>query len=126
MNYISINDLNNDILRNLYKIPNPDLIIGIPRSGLMVANLLSLYFNVPITTIDLFIQDKKTLGHGNSRPIYEKEIKNILVVDNSCHSGKSMFNIKSKLEQYKQYNVTYFACYVSSLGVKSVDLIAEL
>lgn len=123
LNYVTFNDLNNDILNNLRKIPNPDLIIGIPRSGLMAANLLSLYFNVPVTTLELFLENRYSLGHGNSRPIYEREIKNILVVDDSCNSGNSINEVKKQLKSYsEQYNITYFACYVTTSGEKQVDV----
>lgn len=50
MNYRSISDLNQIILKRLYIIPRDiDLVVGIPRSGMFPANLLALYLNRPVT-----------------------------------------------------------------------------
>ena len=52
MNYRSISDLNNVILQRLHILPRDfDLIVGVPRSGMMPANLLALYLNKPFTDI---------------------------------------------------------------------------
>lgn len=56
MNFRTINDLNNLISKNLDKIPKDiDLIVGVPRSGLFVANLIALYLNLPLTDFDSFL-----------------------------------------------------------------------
>ena len=56
MNYRNIKDLNNIILQKLSIIPRDfDLIVGVPRSGMLPANLLSLYLNRPYTDIDSFL-----------------------------------------------------------------------
>ena len=54
MNYRSVSDLNEVILRNIHIIPRDiDLVVGVPRSGMMPANLLSLYLNLPYTDIHI-------------------------------------------------------------------------
>ena len=56
MNYRNIRDLNNIILKKLSIIPRDfDLIVGVPRSGMLPANLLSLYLNRPYTDIHSFM-----------------------------------------------------------------------
>ena len=53
LNFITISMFNNTIYKNINKIPKDvDLIVGIPRSGLLVANLLALYLNIKLTDID--------------------------------------------------------------------------
>ena len=53
LNFITISMLNNTIYKNINKIPKDvDLIVGIPRSGLLVANLLALYLNIKLTDIE--------------------------------------------------------------------------
>ncbi len=60
MNYRSISDLNQVILKRLYIIPRDiDLIVGIPRSGMFPANLLALYLNKPVTDLGSFIKPEK-------------------------------------------------------------------
>jgi len=52
MNYRNISDLNKIILKKLSIIPRDiDLIVGVPRSGMMPANLLALYLNKPYTDL---------------------------------------------------------------------------
>ncbi len=57
--YRSIEDLNNAILTNLSLFQQQfDLIVGIPRSGMLPANLIALYLNKPFTDIDSFIEGR--------------------------------------------------------------------
>jgi hypothetical protein len=59
MNYRSIATLNRQIVNWLDQLPSDlDLIVGIPRSGLLVANLLALHQNLPLTDIDGFLAGK--------------------------------------------------------------------
>ena len=105
MNYRTLNDLNTLILNNLYKIPkNIDLIIGVPRSGLLVANLLALYLNKRISTPELF-SNNIILSNGISRPIDNNEIKTVLVVDDSCNTGNSFS--KTRITLSNNLNIDY-------------------
>ena len=127
MNYKKLSDLSNDILNNLYKIPNVDLIIGIPRSGLLAANIISLYFNKPITTIEQFIKGNFTLGNGYTRNIISNEIKSILVVDDSCNTGKAMNQVKEILKEYtNKYNFIYCSIYVTEKSKNYVDVYCDI
>ena len=74
--YRSISDMNNIILRNLHIFPHDiDLVVGIPRSGMMPANLIALYLNKPYTDIDSFISGR-ILGAGR-REVLSKRIRPI-------------------------------------------------
>ena len=46
------NYINSLIFNNLYKIPQVDIIVGIPRSGMLIGSLLGEYLNKPC--IDIF------------------------------------------------------------------------
>ena len=57
MNFITFEELGECIYTNISKVPrNVDLIVGIPRSGTLAANLLALYLNLPFTDIDTLIR----------------------------------------------------------------------
>lgn len=44
--------MNDTIVRNLHRLPRDiDLVVGIPRSGLLAANLLSLAANIPMADL---------------------------------------------------------------------------
>ncbi|MBR1728760.1 MAG: hypothetical protein IJ728_04475 [Selenomonadaceae bacterium] len=70
MNFVTFSALNNDVIKNLHKIPRDiDLVIGVPRSGLLVANILALYLNKPLISIDMFIlQAMKRIEGGGRYP----------------------------------------------------------
>lgn len=47
MNFRTLDQLNQCIYNNMYKLPRDiDLIVGIPRSGMLVANIIALYLNL--------------------------------------------------------------------------------
>ena len=63
-----------------------DIIVGIPRSGLLVANLLSLKTGKPLTTPD----NIKNFWCSKSIDYIEKENPIYLLIDDSYQTGKSM------------------------------------
>lgn len=126
MNYRTVNDLNTLVLNNLYKIPkNIDLIIGVPRSGLLVANLLALYLNKRISTPELF-SNNIILSNGISRPIDNNEIKTVLVVDDSCNTGNSFLKTRITLSNNSNINYIYLAAYTTNNGKKFLDIYFEV
>ena len=99
MNYRNIKDLNNVILQNLSIIPRDiDLIIGIPRSGMLPANLLSLYLNKPYTDLQSFLNGHIYIAGARSQFFDISEFKNILVVDDSVASGSAIKECKETLK----------------------------
>jgi len=125
MNYRTINDLNTLILNNLYKIPqNIDLIIGIPRSGLMVANMIALYLNKRITTPELF-SNNIIISNGTTRPIDDNEVKTVLVVDDSCNSGNSISNFKKNITN-NNLKYIYLTAYTTNYGKQFLDIYFEV
>lgn len=129
MNYRTLNDLNTLILNNLYKIPkNIDLIIGVPRSGLLVANLLALYLNKRISTPELF-SNNIILSNGMTRPIDNSEIKTVLVVDDSCNSGNSFSKTRKILSNTNintNINYIYLVAYATTIGKQFTDIYLEV
>lgn len=113
MNYKSFADLSQDIKFNLHKIPRDvSLIVGIPRSGLLAANLMAVYLNLPLTDIDSFV-NRKILSTGFRGKHYEKDAFNgkILIVDDSIYSGKALNVVKEKLAAVPEYqNLEFLYC----------------
>ena len=64
MNYRSVADLNETLTSRLSVIPRDiDLVVGIPRSGMLAANLLALHLNLPVIDVEGFIEGRR-LGCG--------------------------------------------------------------
>jgi len=114
MNYRNIRDLNNIILKKLSIIPRDfDLIVGVPRSGMLPANLLSLYLNRPYTDIHSFLNGQIYKAGARSQFFDISSFKNILVVDDSIASGSAMRECKDNLKHLSsKYNIKYCAVYV--------------
>jgi hypothetical protein len=68
-------------------IPNKyDAIIGIPRSGLIPAAIIGFHFNIPVITVSEFSNNE----HINGSRVKIKELKRVLLVDDSIGSGRTM------------------------------------
>lgn len=127
MNYRNIADLNNIILQRLHVIPRDfDLIVGVPRSGMLPANLLALYLNRPYTDIHSFINGHVYKAGARGQFFDIKQYKKILVVDDSVASGSALNEVKENLKELeKQFEIKYCAVYVIPGKEKVVDYYFE-
>ena len=124
MEFRSINDLNKLIQKNLYKFQNIDLIVGVPRSGMLPANLLALYLNKPLTDVDSFLEDK-IYSHGYR--LENTNYKNVLIVDDSINSGRELSNTKLKLkDKSKTFNLISCAIFAKSHNKNLIDIYLEI
>lgn len=128
MYYRNIADLNKIILRRLSIIPRDiDLIVGIPRSGMLPANLLALYLNKPYTDIHSFINGHIYKAGARSQFFSRDDYKKILVVDDSVASGAAMEECKKSLEHLSsQFSIKYCAVYMVPGKEKTVDYFFEV
>ncbi len=127
MYYRNVKDLNNIILQRLSIIPRDfDLIVGVPRSGMLPANLLALYLNKPYTDIHSFLNGHIYKAGARSQFFDISEFKNILVVDDSIASGSAMVEVKESLKHFDdKFNIKYCAIYVIPGKEKMVDYYFE-
>jgi len=133
LNYRSISDLSNCIRKNAYKIPHHiELIVGIPRSGLLAASMLSLHSNLKFCDVNSFIENRK-IDHGSTRTPkfpeleFPHDAKSVLFFDDSIESGRSLNRIKEKIDQINWNGREFFgACYASQESSEYVDLYFEV
>ena len=132
MKFKTINDLNLLINKNIQKIPsNVDLVVGIPRSGLFVATLISLYLNLPVTDVDSLLND--SIYKCGTTKVKDNWIKNlsearkILVVEDSSSSGKSLMRLKEQLKNFKYKDkIVILTVYVTDLTKEYTDMYFEI
>ena len=131
MNYRSINDLNETIVRNLNKLPRDiDLIVGVPRSGLLVANILALHLNLPLTDLEGLLQgrlirsgERCNHSYSNNTDIFNGKI---LIIDDSVVSGSTMQGVGAQIQEANLHGeMIYSAVFVSSSGRSHVDFCFE-
>lgn len=132
MNFRTYEDLTKCIVKNLYKIPRDiDLIVGIPRSGTMLASILALYLNLPYTDIENFV-NKGNLKTGTTRKCKNwikriDEAKHVLIVDDSISSGKAVKETKEIIKDKQiNVNITFMAIYALGATKHKVDIYFEL
>ena len=129
MRYVTITELSDIIRRNLWKIPHDiDLVVGVPRSGILPASMIALYLNTNLGDIENLLEDKHfSIGRTRQHLMKHHEIKKILVVDDSVLSGGSMLEIKKKLDLISsKYDIIYLTPISSTRGTQYVDIYLEI
>lgn len=129
MKYITINDLNNTIRKNLWKIPHDvDFVIGVPRSGMLCATIISEFLNVPLVDSDSFASGAKPTG-GN-RLTFHKESgngrKKVLVVDDTIFGGTSNREARRLLKPFEdECTFVYLVVYLEGTASNLIDIYLE-
>ena len=110
MNFVSYSQLVKDVIDWAQTLDQDyDGVVGIPRSGMLVANILALHWNIKFGELGTFASNGILLA-GGGRDL-DREIKKILIVDDSILSGKSISKAK-KLCRELPYTIHYGAPYV--------------
>jgi orotate phosphoribosyltransferase len=100
--YRTVAQLDDAVVSWLGDLPRDvDIVAGVPRSGLLVANLLALHLNVPMTDIAGLIEGRVIQSgarfRGSDSPRFLSQPRHVLVVDDSVCSGSAMQNVKAQL-----------------------------
>ena len=128
MHFRSFDDLHADIDRWVRELP-PDieLVVGIPRSGLLAANIIALRLNCHLTDVEHFTQGEY-LASGRRCPSAPDldDMENILVVDDSVRTGETIEEVKAVIdaEVGLSEKIRFGAVYVSDDGKSKVDTYA--
>jgi len=134
MQYRSVSDLNLNIAQNLHRIPRDvQLVVGIPRSGMLAANLIALQLNVPMTDVDGFLAGR-TIGGGTRLRLAREHREartapgTILLVDDCVGGGTQMARVRDALDRagVDQSNVCFLAPYVTPSARSKVDVFFDV
>ncbi len=130
MNYRSVAQLSAQVWSWSRKLPpDLDLVVGIPRSGLLAAHLVALYRNLPLTDIDGLLGGWTPTGSG-AAPVAENgahpaKLK-VLVVDDSVRSGEAMRKARETITAARlPHEIYYGAVYVRPDSTHFVDFFCE-
>jgi uncharacterized HAD superfamily protein len=132
INYRSIDDLNRTIVANLYRLPRDvDVVIGIPRSGLLAASIVALALNVPLADLDGFLEGRvfpsgstrrNPDGSGKSGPV-----RKVLVIEDSVHTGNSVREAKAKIAKANLPVEFVFCCvFGQETSAELVDILLDV
>lgn len=132
MNFRTVSDMTNLIMNKLYIIPSDvDLVVGIPRSGLLAANYIALLMNKPMTDVDGLINNR-VLSSGRTKNTSANissvdECRKILVIDDSISSGVSMDECRAKLRKIDiDAELIFCAIYALPSSKSYVDIYFEV
>lgn len=132
VSYRDVGDLDNAIQRSLNEFPpDVDLVVGIPRSGLLAANLFALHRGVPLTDLDGLL-DGRVLGTGaRLADAADADIiataRRILVFDDSVFSGAALATARQRIDGAGLTDrVVYGAVFVVPSAAHLVDVACEL
>lgn len=131
MNFRTVGQMSACIARNLDRLPRDvDVIVGVPRSGSLAANLLALHMNLPLTDVQGLLEGKLMDGGKRLRgsiPDDPRLCKKVLVLDDSILSGKSMAKVRRQFEDAAiQAEVVYATVYGTSRSEDLVDVCFEI
>ena len=92
MDYRSVGDLNGILAKSVHKVPEDvDLIVGVPRSGMLAGTLLALHTNRQLTDVDGYLNGRLMANGLQRKSIGRKvtamsEVRRALVIDDSLLS----------------------------------------
>ncbi len=123
----SLADLGEDIRTWLGWIPREfEIVVGVPRSGLLIANMISLHRHLPMTDVD-GLASGRLIGGGNRFDVgdpahFLAKPRRVLVVDDSVLTGRQMANVRSRLSRAPvRHDLSYAAVYVDPGKEDCVD-----
>ena len=133
LTFRSVADLNERIIENLPYLPRDiELVVAIPRSGMLAASLLSLYMNIPMTDIDGLLEGRviatgnRSLAGAGCNDSTGSRCK-VLVLDDSVGHGTQLRAVKARLQLFLgEFEVLYAAVYVTPESRHLVDFAFEI
>lgn len=129
MNYRSTAQLAQDIhLWSVQLQTDIDLVVGVPRSGLLPASMLALHRNIPLGDLEGLLEGRilETGPRGSHRISADRLTGgglNILVMDDCVATGKAMKEVQERLQFIRgKHNVIVGAVYLNPGAPASIDV----
>lgn len=124
-NFKSYYDLSRDVASGIQKVPNVDVVVGVPKSGVIPACMIASFLNLPYYDLDSFcFSFSPRSGTRKIRKNLLSNNINVLIVDDSVNTGTEMRAVKQRLKSLRMpYNFVFCAIYSASPKLSSeVDL----
>lgn len=116
MRYHSYQDLSDCIRRNVWKVPyDIDLIVGVPRSGMIPALMLAELMNKRCTDLGSFIEGRIMECGDRGRMVRRGTAGKVLVVDDTVYKGAEMGKVRERLAPLEgQWQFIFATIYAES------------
>jgi uncharacterized HAD superfamily protein len=103
-----------------------DLILGVPRSGMVPAYIIALNLHLPVIDLDSFLLGFTPMGGARISNLNKIIFKNILIVDDSIQTGNQNNIIRQKLSNFQNFKFDFLAIYASFQSQSKVDFYFEI
>jgi len=130
MQYRSIADLSQSIAKSAWMVPSDiDLIVGIPRSGLLAGSILALHLNKPILDFDAYLKGTDPrIGRTSKHTLASTgdSVRKVLFVDDTIATGSSMAKVREEVAAARvDDEILYCAVYGTEAQHNGVDIVFE-
>lgn len=123
MKYITYADMASTIRRNIWKVPyDVDLIVGVPRSGMIAALMIAELTGRRVSDIDTFLAGHVMDNGGRGKYISSTPIRKVLVVDDTVYAGSAISKARKKLSCLENQYTIIYGC-VFAEGKQSRELV---
>ena len=131
MQFRTVNDLFACVRNNGYKFPRDiDLVVGVPRSGILAGCAVSLALHKPFIDLNNFLHGQLYSGFSRRNgivPPQGDERLVVLIVDDSILNGNAMTLVRNAIESSGQeHRVIYAAVYGKTARHPEVDIVLEV
>jgi len=119
MEWVSYSRLASDLVTWAQELPPFDYIVGVPRSGTLVASMLGVHTHRPVVSLEAYIHGGRSWWDGIVRsrvqaPAPDGENTRVLVVDDSASTGGSISRARALIDdaglrRIHEYGVVYYA-----------------
>ena len=103
-----------------------DLILGVPRSGMIPAYIIAMNLHLPVIDLDSFLLGFTPKGGSRINNINKIKFTNILIVDDSIQNGNQNKIIREKISNIENIKFEFLAIYASSKCQYKVDYYFEI
>ena len=131
----TIADLNRLLIEYLPRLHGQvTAVVGIPRSGLLAANIMALHLNVPLMTIDDFLDQRDVSAYTRRPSLKSRNAAGqpskpyVVVVDDSAATGGTMDSIKRMIASRglgDKFDINYMAVFASKAATSSLNFFVE-
>jgi uncharacterized HAD superfamily protein/hypoxanthine phosphoribosyltransferase len=132
INYRSYNDLVSIVKDKINILPkNIDLVVGIPRSGMIPAYMIANLIDCGAIDFYSFLRNEEVRGGARFKNREKKafEFKNVLFFDDSIMTGKALTKIQDQLDETVnnlEMEISYGVVYATEISKLKVDYFFEI
>lgn len=124
--FVTNNHLMIEVENLCKKLPKLKGVVGIPRSGLLPASLVSNYLSIPLYSLTndsiVKLYSRSDNGGGRMHNYVHDESLPLLVLDDTCFSGHEIRRVKSILGEN---NILYASVFTTNPGKTNLDFYSK-